>query len=171
MVSFFFSLSQDLTNNSPSRLDLHAQNRRSSNPNNPVDPFLSAPPLGAAETWNDTNPQQQRRRSSRSSRLLDLHRLRNATVDERIDYLRQHRATMRQYPGPEASDWEIAEQRGRSARLADRLRERFHIRTRAQSPRRTARAEAGTDAAMRQAEAEETTTNGQTQGTGGDPRR
>lgn len=88
-------------------------------------------------------------------------------------YLRQHRAVMRQYPDPEAEEWEIAELRGRSARLADRLRERFHIRTRAQSPRRAARAEAE----ARQAEegpattTTTTTTNSQTQqADGGAPR-
>jgi hypothetical protein len=143
------------------------------------DAFPSAPPLGAAENWdshNTTTPRQQRRRSSwRSSRFLDLHRLRNATVDETMDYLRQHRAIMQQYPDPEAEEWELAERRGRSARLADRLRERFHIRTRAQSPRRATGAH--DEAAMRQAEVEEATTtaattaNSQTQGTGGDPRR
>jgi hypothetical protein len=90
-------------------------------------------------------------------------------------YLREHRAIMQQYPDPDAEEWELAERRGRSARLADRLRERFHIRTRAQSPRRAAGADE--EAAVRQAEAEEATTttaaaaaNSQTQGTGDDPR-
>ena len=92
-----------------------------------------------------------------------------------MDYLRQHRAIMQQYPDPDAEEWELAERRGRSARLADRLRERFHIRTRAQSPRRAAGADE--EAAVGQASGAEeastatTTENSQTQGAGGDPRR
>jgi hypothetical protein len=58
------------------------------------------------------------------SRLLDWNRLRHASVDERIHALRQ----MRQQGNPaEPAD---GTQQGS---LTDRLRERFHIRTRTQS--------------------------------------
>ncbi|KAK3387677.1 hypothetical protein B0H63DRAFT_163293 [Podospora didyma] len=94
-----------------------------------------APPLAAE--WNEQDdstagatPTQRRR----ASRFLDLHRLRHASVEERIEILRRHRS--QQQPASAGSQPDH-EERGRRARLADRLRDKFHIRTRAQSPRQT----------------------------------
>ncbi|KAK4167388.1 E3 ubiquitin-protein ligase SDIR1 [Cladorrhinum sp. PSN259] len=95
------------------------------------------PPL--ADEWNG-NPAtgtaaaatttQQRRRSYR---LLDLHRLRQASVEERIEILRRHRSQQQELSAA-ASSTELEEQRGRRASLADRLKDKFRVRTRAQSP-------------------------------------
>ncbi|POS69216.1 RING-7 protein [Diaporthe helianthi] len=81
-----------------------------------------APPLGA-----DVNDTGESLNSSRSrSRLFDLHRLRHATVEERIEVLRRYRTEQRS--GSSASNDE--EGRDRSG-LTNRLREKFRIRTRA----------------------------------------
>ncbi|KAI1805741.1 hypothetical protein F4811DRAFT_560952 [Daldinia bambusicola] len=82
--------------------------------NNPVDSHLAPPPEDEVEA------SQRRRRS----RLLDWNRLRHATVDERIQALRQYRQTQ----------GVTAEDQNRHAKLSDRLREKFHIRTRAHPP-------------------------------------
>ncbi|RYO86544.1 hypothetical protein DL766_003011 [Monosporascus sp. MC13-8B] len=63
----------------------------------------------------------------RISRLLDWNRLRHASVDERIQALRQYRQTQ-QAAGPGSAD-----DQSRHTKLTDRLREKFHIRTRRQS--------------------------------------
>ncbi|RYO74175.1 hypothetical protein DL764_010929 [Monosporascus ibericus] len=63
----------------------------------------------------------------RISRLLDWNRLRHASVDERIQALRQYRQTQ-QATGPGSAD-----DQSRHTKLTDRLREKFHIRTRRQS--------------------------------------
>jgi len=93
-----------------------------------------APPL--AGEWNDQDessaPSRDRRRTSR---LLDFHRLRQASIEERIEILRRHRSQQQQSASPSADN--DLEERGRRARLADRLREAFRIRTRTQSPRQS----------------------------------
>ncbi|KAI1135894.1 hypothetical protein F5Y05DRAFT_393765 [Hypoxylon sp. FL0543] len=71
---------------------------------------------------NEGDGAQRRRRS----RLLDWNRLRHASVDERIQALRQYRQSQ-QGNGS-------AEDQNRHTRLSDRLREKFHIRTRAHPP-------------------------------------
>ncbi|KAK4240286.1 hypothetical protein C8A03DRAFT_13378 [Achaetomium macrosporum] len=132
------------------RLDLRPHNEETADPNN--DPFLRSPPLAAAENWNAhgdgsnntdhhsgsaaTNSSQERRRSSR---FLDLHRLRHASIEERIEILRRHRSHhQRQQQQRESAqhavdgNGEAEDQRGRRARLSDRLKEWFHIRTRVQ---------------------------------------
>ncbi|KAH8888217.1 hypothetical protein GQ53DRAFT_767721 [Thozetella sp. PMI_491] len=63
----------------------------------------------------------------RSSRLLDLHRLRHASVEERMDILRRHVSQPQQSGSSPDGD---AEEHGRRARLADRLRDKFRIHTR-----------------------------------------
>lgn len=83
---------------------------------------IEAPPLGA--DVNDTG--ESSNSSRRRSRLFDLHRLRHATVEERIEVLRRYRTEQRS--GSSASNDE--EGRDRS-RLTNRLREKFRIRTRA----------------------------------------
>ncbi|KAI0845753.1 hypothetical protein F5Y00DRAFT_245564 [Daldinia vernicosa] len=85
----------------------------------PVDSHLAPPPEDEADAT------QRRRRS----RLLDWNRLRHATVDERIQALRQYRQTQ----GVTAGNGS-AEDQNRHAKLSDRLREKFHIRTRAHPP-------------------------------------
>lgn len=80
------------------------------------------PPLGA-----DVNDAGEPSTSSRRrSRLFDLHRLRHATVEERIEVLRRYRTEQRS--GSSASNED--EGRDRSG-LTNRLRDRFRIRTRA----------------------------------------
>ncbi|KAK7921115.1 Receptor-likey region transmembrane domain-containing protein 1 [Apiospora marii] len=66
----------------------------------------------------------------RRSRLLDWNMLRHASVDERIRALRQ----FREQHGPSES---VASEDRAGHNLADRLRDKFHIRTRAQPPRDT----------------------------------
>ncbi|ROW06486.1 hypothetical protein VMCG_04300 [Cytospora schulzeri] len=69
--------------------------------------------------------------SRRRSRLLELRGLRHATVEERIEALRRYQTEQQQgLPGNNEDEGHTR------ARLTDRLRDRFHIRTRAarQSP-------------------------------------
>ncbi|KAI1816390.1 hypothetical protein GGS20DRAFT_583496 [Poronia punctata] len=72
-------------------------------------------PVGAVES---SSPQQHRRRRSR---LLDWNRLRHATVDERIQALRQYRQS------------EQADNERRHSRLSGRLLGRFHARSESRS--------------------------------------
>ncbi|KAI2634233.1 hypothetical protein GGS26DRAFT_38572 [Hypomontagnella submonticulosa] len=85
----------------------------------PVDNHLAPPE-------DEVDGVQRRRRS----RLLDWNRLRHASVDERIHALRQYRQSQQ---GPSSGDGSVEEQ-SRHAKLSDRLREKFHIRTRAHPP-------------------------------------
>jgi hypothetical protein len=67
-----------------------------------------------------------------------LNRLRYASVEERIEVLRRYRReSQRQASGGSALDGE--DERKQSAKLSNRLRDRFRIRTRAQSPGSSAR--------------------------------
>ncbi|KAK0639311.1 hypothetical protein B0T16DRAFT_463002 [Cercophora newfieldiana] len=107
------------------RLDLRPEGEKGTT-DGPDDPSQLAPPL--ATEWNDPEGSSTAgRERRRSSRLLDFHRLRQASVEERIEILRRHRS---QQQPPADGD---PEERGRRARLADRLRA-FRIRTRTQSP-------------------------------------
>ncbi|KAI1506551.1 hypothetical protein F5X99DRAFT_7607 [Biscogniauxia marginata] len=69
----------------------------------------------------DADNAQRRRRS----RLLDWNRLRHASVDERIQALRQYRQS--QQDGG-------ADDEHRHSRITERMRERLHLRARAPSP-------------------------------------
>ena len=69
---------------------------------------------------------------SRCSRFLDLARLRHASPEERIQALRQYRRS--EVQTQEATTFQDNGDRGRRAKLADKLRDRFRIRTRTQSP-------------------------------------
>lgn len=69
----------------------------------------------------------------RVSRLFDLNRLRHASVEERIEVLRRYRTEQR---GEEGAGGDGGDDRSRRARVADKLREKFRIRTRTQSPGR-----------------------------------
>ncbi|CAK7223712.1 hypothetical protein SCUCBS95973_005272 [Sporothrix curviconia] len=86
----------------------------------------------------------------RRTRLFDLHRLRHATVEERIEALRRYRAENQAESGVDSGAGAGAEAgaAGSSAsseedhspeRLTRRLRDKFRIRTRAQSPSSSSR--------------------------------
>ncbi|KAF4970936.1 hypothetical protein FSARC_2132 [Fusarium sarcochroum] len=91
------------------------------------------PPLAMEGAENDA-PQSSHR--SRLSRLFDINRLREGTVEEQMEALRQMRAETNEADRQEttsvaeAADGEV---QGQSARFAARLRDRFRIRTRAQA--------------------------------------
>ncbi|GJN74299.1 RING finger domain-containingprotein [Purpureocillium lilacinum] len=76
--------------------------------------------------------------SHRLSRLFDVNRLRQAPVEERIEALRQMRAQRNEHGHeahePEAAD--AADSRPHGARLTDKLKDKFRIRTRAQPAQR-----------------------------------
>ncbi|KAI0843422.1 hypothetical protein F5Y06DRAFT_3758 [Hypoxylon sp. FL0890] len=94
-------------------------NQPDSGGDGPIDHHLAPSP-------EDEGDGAQRRRRSR---LLDWNRLRHAPVDERIQALRQYRQSQGATSGNTS-----AEDQNRHARLSDRLREKFHIRTRAHPP-------------------------------------
>ncbi|KAI1781123.1 hypothetical protein F4818DRAFT_398035 [Hypoxylon cercidicola] len=102
------------------RLDLRPQEDEgeTSRPDGPVDRLSSPSP-------DDEGDAAQRRRLSR---LLDWNRLRHASVDERIQALRQYRQSQG------ATSGDSNEDQSRHTKLSDRLREKFHIRTRAHPP-------------------------------------
>ncbi|KAI0453199.1 hypothetical protein F5B21DRAFT_307050 [Xylaria acuta] len=85
----------------------------------PADGHLAPP----AETDQAAAGETTHRR--RRSRLLDWNRLRHASVDERLQALRQYRQSQ-QGSDPASSG---ADDERRHSRLTDRLRERFHIRS------------------------------------------
>lgn len=104
------------------RLDLRPQASAGSN-------SLEVPRTSSAAegetTVADGTEQQDARQDRRRSRLLDWNRLRHAPVDERIQALRQIREEGR-------SNTEDTPPNTQHAKLTDRLREKFHIRTRTQ---------------------------------------
>ncbi|KAI8956033.1 hypothetical protein F4801DRAFT_574236 [Xylaria longipes] len=85
----------------------------------PADGHLAPP----AETEQAVAGETTHRR--RRSRLLDWNRLRHASVDERLQALRQYRQSQ-QGSDPASSS---ADDERRHSRLTSRLRERFHIRS------------------------------------------
>ncbi|KAK0704975.1 hypothetical protein B0H67DRAFT_366801 [Lasiosphaeris hirsuta] len=116
------------------RLDLRPAGEKVGT-DNAEDPLQQPPPLSAYDAEEAGAPSRERRRSSR---ILDLHRLRQATVEERIEILRRHRSQQQASTTSQSSEGD-SEERGRRARLADRLRDTFRIRTRTQSPGQAAR--------------------------------
>ncbi|KAI1354316.1 hypothetical protein F5Y01DRAFT_12875 [Xylaria sp. FL0043] len=85
-----------------------------------------APPTG---THQDNAPEStgagEETHRRRRSRLFDWNRLRHASVDERLQALRQYRQSQQALdPASGAADDER-----RHSRLTDRLRERFHLRS------------------------------------------
>ncbi|KAL1876913.1 hypothetical protein VTK73DRAFT_8990 [Phialemonium thermophilum] len=129
------------------RLDLRPRDGDPESATNVDELTQLPPPLEVDGGDAASNNHSQRRRSSR---LLDLHRLRHASVEERIEILRRHRSQQQQsavtaatgVSDRESSSADLSDRHGR-ARLADRLRERFRIRTRAQSPPRGQQNEEG----------------------------
>ncbi|KAL2753691.1 hypothetical protein ACRALDRAFT_2110461 [Sodiomyces alcalophilus JCM 7366] len=66
----------------------------------------------------------------RTSRFPDLHRLRHASVEERIQVLRQYRTEQQVQGGVHGAESEHdADARRRRSKLADKLRDKFRIRT------------------------------------------
>lgn len=115
----------------PSRLDLRPEKTADDSPDAQLPPPLAADLI---EHDDASGPTRDRRRTSR---ILDLNRLRHASVEERIEILRWHR-TQQQEQSPTTTEPD-SEERGRRARLADRLRDKFRVRTRTQSPPQAAR--------------------------------
>lgn len=70
---------------------------------------------------------------NRFSRIFDINRLREGTVEEQIDALRQMRAETNEVERQRTTEAVDGETRGQSARFATKLKERFRIRTRAQA--------------------------------------
>ncbi|KAK9798822.1 hypothetical protein AB5N19_00721 [Seiridium cardinale] len=106
------------------RLDLRPQGAASEGRNSAEQPTTNG--LNEGETAPE-NSEAETRQDRRRSRLLDWNRLRHASVDERIQALRQIREQGR------SDEAVVAQQGTHHARLTDRLRDKFHIRTRTQS--------------------------------------
>ncbi|RSL49124.1 hypothetical protein CEP51_015543 [Fusarium floridanum] len=88
------------------------------------------PPLALEGAENDAPLASHR---NRLSRIFDINRLREGTVEEQIDALRQMRAETNEAERQQTAEAVDGESRGQSARFATKLKERFRIRTRAQS--------------------------------------
>ena len=88
------------------------------------------PPLALEGAENDAPLASHR---NRLSRIFDINRLREGTVEEQIDALRQMRAETNEAERQQTTEAVDGESRGQSARFATKLKERFRIRTRAQS--------------------------------------
>lgn len=113
-----------------SRLDLRPRNKDGPVDGSAGEDSLELPPPLDAEANEGQQVASQRNR--RASRLLDLHRLRNASIEERIEILRRHRSQQQETSQHVDHEGESAE-RQHHAKLADRLRDKFRIRTRTQS--------------------------------------
>ncbi|KAH7370595.1 hypothetical protein BKA65DRAFT_20816 [Rhexocercosporidium sp. MPI-PUGE-AT-0058] len=91
------------------------------------------PPLSANEETSRASSDGSAHQRRRVSRFLDLNRLRHAPPDERIAALRQLREETQRAGGEPVNNENIAEEPSRRARLTNRLRDTFRIRTRAQN--------------------------------------
>lgn len=77
---------------------------------------------------------------NRFSRLLDVNRLRQASVEEQMEALRQLREDRISREGPHrGAEMTESDDRHQGAGFADKLKERFRILTRSQSARRSSR--------------------------------
>lgn len=93
------------------------------------------PPLG----WEmDDNETEQNSYRNRLSRLFDVNRLRQASVEEQMQALRQLRedGMGQETSEPEAAVPREGDDRHQGARFADKLKERFRILTKSQSAHR-----------------------------------
>lgn len=88
------------------------------------------PPPLVLEADESDNGQPQR---NRLSRLLDINRLRTATREEQMEALRQMRTRQPAAETEARADGDAEDEGHRGARLAAKLKEKFMIRTRAQS--------------------------------------
>lgn len=110
-----------------SRYDLRPVNQRDANDRCSRDGDNQLPPPLALDEYEAEGAQISHRH--RLSRIFDVNRLRQASVEEQMAALRQMRAETNE---AERQTGET-DTRGQSSRLAERLRERFRIRTQAQS--------------------------------------
>ncbi|KAI0011720.1 hypothetical protein F4779DRAFT_571859 [Xylariaceae sp. FL0662B] len=109
------------------RLDLHPhEDDETSNEVEQQDPAGHDHLAPLPEDTTSTDATHGRRRS----RFLDWNRLRHASVDERIQALRQYRQSNQGETGPGGSN----DDHNHHVKLSDRLREKFHIRTRSHPP-------------------------------------
>lgn len=122
--SFYKAFTLMTANIVKSRLDLRPQSAQDGDNGEGEQGDLAAQLSHGDGESNDGEAGHRRRRS----RLLDWNMLRHASVDERIRALRQ----FREQRG--ASENTASEDRA-GHNLADRLRDKFHIRTRTQPPR------------------------------------
>lgn len=97
-----------------------------------VDGNSTLPPPLALEV-DDAESSTAAPRRDRISRLFDINRLRQAPQEEQLQALRQMRDARPEQGTLEAQSVN-GDENGRGARLADRLKEKFRIRTRAQPP-------------------------------------
>ena len=115
--------------NGPSRLDLRPGGKggemSTTSTVSTVEEAYFPPPLDLDGHDSDESSTHRRR----VSRLFDVNRLRHASVEERIEALRQLRTEQQ----AEGSTSDVgAEERSRRARVTDKLRDKFRIRTRTQ---------------------------------------
>jgi hypothetical protein len=119
----------------PSRHDLRPVTSATENTDNTVSTAAEGselpPPLAVdveeATTTDEAGGSNHQRRGV--ARLLDLNRLRHAPPDERIAALRQ----LREQSQREGEQTEDVEEISRRARLTNRLRDTFRVRTREQA--------------------------------------
>ncbi|KAL0940716.1 E3 ubiquitin-protein ligase [Colletotrichum truncatum] len=102
------------------RLDLRPQGDNTENPTEELPPPLE---LDGHETDGSSTTQR------RPGRLFDLNRLRNASAEERIQALRQYRTQQQSQGEAEERSGAEPDERSRRAKLADKLRDKFRIRT------------------------------------------
>lgn len=127
MVSFLLGCSHPsyiIADKPESRLDLRPQSMQDGDNGEGEQGGLAAQRSHGEGEGSEGEAAHRRRRS----RLLDWNMLRHASVDERIRALRQ----FREQHGPSEG---VASEDRAGHNLADRLRDKFHIRTRAQPPR------------------------------------
>ena len=121
---------QTLANDLGSRMDLRVGQNDDTAPST-VDGESALPPPLAADTED-----AHLTRRSRLSRIFDVGVLRQATPEEQLATLRRLRAESVGATSPEPAAGPEGQERHHGARLAERSRERFRIRTRAQPPER-----------------------------------
>ncbi|KAI6354469.1 hypothetical protein MCOR25_008584 [Pyricularia grisea] len=110
------------------RLDLHPH--KSTDEEDEGDSTQLPPPLGADPEF-EVDTRGTNRDNRRSSRLFDIHRLRHASAEERIEVLRRYRRESQERP---AANVNADDENSRTSRLTARLKEKFRVRTRAQPP-------------------------------------
>lgn len=133
LVSKFDSTSLCVHANSPdSRLDLRPGHDRSQDASS-NDGRASLPPPLAWE--NEEHDSAQHPYRNRLSRLFDVNRLRQATVEEQMAALRQLREHRVDREAPEQESAPVHEEAAeghQSTRISDKLKEKFRILTRSQ---------------------------------------
>ncbi|KAF4983121.1 hypothetical protein FZEAL_1388 [Fusarium zealandicum] len=111
------------------RYDLRPGKGHASQEHTAGDADALPPPLALEGAENDVPNASHR---NRLSRIFDINRLREGTVEEQMEALRRMRAEADQAEHQEAAAAD-GESRGQSARFAAKLRDRFRIRTQAQA--------------------------------------